>query len=259
MFYLTIGAIFKNESHILNEWIQHYLFHGIQHIYLINDNSTDDFMTILQPYIDNGNITLYNCNSDDKYVGVQDSKYNHFFQKHLCETFWFGIFDLDEFLYSPDSVDIKNILQDNENEYLLHINWVNFGSSGFIEQPNNVVSNFVFRGYYNSTKNGPNGRYNSYKSIVKTNGRIQLGIHTHTYNNKTVGKNISFDISNTPLLINHYAIQSQNFWENIKMTRGDVNHWYDKQGWERNIQLFRDIDTNDVCDERLKNQNDNIN
>ena len=35
MFYFTIGAVFKNESHILKEWIEHYLYHGIEHIYLI--------------------------------------------------------------------------------------------------------------------------------------------------------------------------------------------------------------------------------
>lgn len=51
MFYFTIGAIFKNESHILKEWIEHYFYHGVEHIYLINDNSTDNFLNILEPYI----------------------------------------------------------------------------------------------------------------------------------------------------------------------------------------------------------------
>ena len=51
------------------------------------------------------------------------------------------------------------------------------------------------------------------------------------------GKNVSFGEINTPLLINHYAIQDI-FWCNVKMTRGDVNYWYDKQGWDRNMKLF---------------------
>ena len=33
----VIGAAFKNEGHILDEWIRHYKYHGIDHIYLIND------------------------------------------------------------------------------------------------------------------------------------------------------------------------------------------------------------------------------
>jgi hypothetical protein len=37
-YYLSVGAIFKNESMILKEWIEHYLHHGFEHIYLINEN-----------------------------------------------------------------------------------------------------------------------------------------------------------------------------------------------------------------------------
>ena len=255
--YFTIGAIFNNEAHILKEWIEHYLYHGIEHIYLINDFSTDNFLEILQPFIDNKVVTLYNCEVNQKWVGMQDSKYNQYFQKHLKETIWFGIFDLDEFLYSPIEIDIKNILKNYEDENQLRINWVHFGSSHFEKQPESVVSNFIHRGEYNSKKNGPNGRYNSYKSIVKTDGNVILGIHSHMYNNNLIGKNVSFDEENTPLLINHYAIQSKEYWQNIKMTRGDVNYWYDQQGWARNMQLFIDMDVNDIVDERLKIQNIN--
>lgn len=58
MFYFTIGAIFKNESHILKEWIEHYFYHGVEHIYLINDNSTDNFLNILEPYIKKKKINI---------------------------------------------------------------------------------------------------------------------------------------------------------------------------------------------------------
>jgi hypothetical protein len=258
MYYFTIGAIFKNEAHILKEWVEHYLYHGVDHIYMINDYSTDNFLEILQPYIDKKIVTLYNCESGQKCVGIQDAKYNYFFQSHLKETVWFGILDLDEFLYAPDKIDLKVVLRKYDNETQLRVNWVHFGSSNFDKQPSNVVANFINRGEYNSIKNGPNGRYNSYKSIVKTDGNVKLGIHSHMYNNNNNGKNVSFDEENTPLLINHYAIQSKDFWQNIKMTRGDVNYWYDAKGWERNIQLFKDMDINDILDERLKNQNEKI-
>lgn len=258
MYYFTIGAIFKNEAHILKEWLEHYFYHGVDHIYLINDNSTDHFLSILQPYIDNKKVTLYNCDINRKWVGMQDAKYNYFFHDIIKNSFWFGILDLDEFLYSPLDIDIKKILKNYENENQLHINWVHFGSSGFEKQPSNVVSNFVKRGEYNSIKNGPGGRYNSYKSIIKTNGNIKLGVHSHFYNGNNSGKNISFDLEDTPLLINHYAIQSREFWTNIKMTRGDVNYWYDKQGWERNMKLFDEMDVNDILDEKLKQQNIDI-
>ena len=259
MYYFSIGAIFKNESHILKEWIEHYFFHGVDHIYLINDHSNDNFLPILKPFIEKNMVTLYNCNQKQKRLGMQEDKYNIYFQKHIRESKWFGIVDLDEFLYSPLNIDIKEILKKYENENQLHINWVHFGSSGLIKQPDLVVPNFNLRGEYNSKKNGPDGRYNSFKSIVKTDGHIKLGVHKHYYNNNLDGKNVSFDENETPLLINHYAIQSKEFWCNIKMTRGDVNYWYDKQGWDRNMKLFNDMDINDIEDNRLKNQNKQIN
>ena len=258
MHYFTIGGIFKNESHILKEWIDHYLYHGVDHIYLINDNSTDNFSSILQPYIENNYVTLYNCESNHKRLGLQSVKYNHYFQEILKDTVWFGILDLDEFLYSPVEVNITKILRQYEDANQLQINWVHYGSSGYKEQPDNVVNSFINRGEYNSIKNGPDGRYNSHKSIVKTDGNVILGIHSHQYNKNGTGINISFDAKNTPLLINHYAVQSKDFWTNIKMTRGDADSYYDSRGWNRNEKLFNDMDVNDILDERLKKQNNRI-
>jgi hypothetical protein len=259
MYYFTIGAIFKNESHILKEWLDHYFFHGIDHIYLINDNSDDDFLPILTPYIDNKKITLYHNNENNKWVGIQEYKYNYYFQKHLKDTIWFGILDIDEFLYSPIEINVKKILEKYDSYNQLIINWVHFGSSNYDKQPTNAVASFIYRGKYNSLKNGPEGRYNSFKAIVKTTGNIKLGIHIHYFNNSSFGKNVSFEEENTPLLINHYAIQSKDYWTKIKMTRGDVNMWYDKQKWNRNMLLFKQMDNNDIKDERLKTQNKNLN
>jgi len=39
LYYFSIGTIFKNESHIMKEWLEHYFFHGIEHIYMINDRN----------------------------------------------------------------------------------------------------------------------------------------------------------------------------------------------------------------------------
>ena len=42
------------------------------------------------------------------------------------------------------------------------------------------------------------------------------------------------------------------------MTRGDVNYWYDKQRWNRNMKLFENMDVNDIKDERLRVQNEQL-
>ena len=44
MYYLSILAIFKNEAMNLKEWIEHYILNGVEHFYLINNGSTDNFL-----------------------------------------------------------------------------------------------------------------------------------------------------------------------------------------------------------------------
>ena len=51
--------MFKNESWSLKEWIEHYKLHGADHVYLVDDFSDDDYLPILQPYIDSGYVTLF--------------------------------------------------------------------------------------------------------------------------------------------------------------------------------------------------------
>jgi hypothetical protein len=47
MYEFCVCAVFKNESHILEEWLLHYIYRGIDHFYLVNDNSTDDYKYII--------------------------------------------------------------------------------------------------------------------------------------------------------------------------------------------------------------------
>ena len=46
-YYFSVAAMFKNESWSLKEWIEHYKFHGADHIYLVNDFSDDDYLLLI--------------------------------------------------------------------------------------------------------------------------------------------------------------------------------------------------------------------
>lgn len=68
-------AIFKNETMNLKMWLDHYLWQGVEHFYLIDNGSTDNPMTILQEYIDKGIVSYY----------FKPEKYNQI--KHYREVF----------------------------------------------------------------------------------------------------------------------------------------------------------------------------
>ena len=59
-YYLSVVSIFKNESMILEEWINHYIKESVQHFYLVNNGSDDNFMPIINKY--KNYITLVNDN-----------------------------------------------------------------------------------------------------------------------------------------------------------------------------------------------------
>lgn len=202
----TIGATFKNEGHILDEWVRHYKYHGIDHIYLINDNSTDNYQTILEPYIKMGYVTLYNHTTK-----VPEPRQQYTYELYLRPVFkdtkWMAIIDLDEFIYSPINIDLKQVLRKHDDCSAIFLNWIMFGSSGHIEQPKYVTQSFTKR---------MKAKEASGKTLFKTAFLKKKLIEVHFV--EVDGKTITTD----DILINHYNIQSWSFFERVKMSRGDV-------------------------------------
>jgi len=243
-----VCSIFKNESHILDEWISHYLFHGVDHIYLVNDFSTDSYLEIIEKYADH--VTLFQNDIVTREVGRQTQIYSKYFTPLLPTAKWMSILDLDEFLYSPETIDIKQVLLEYSEYAQIVVDWVHFGSNNHVMQPNSVVEGFTMRAL--SRESVRNVRYYGYKSIFKTACLQSFNIHTSNVDGEDLR---IIDTDAAKLLINHYNTQSLDFFINVKGTRGDVNNWFDYMNMQRNKELFEEFDVNDFEDLRLYNQN----
>lgn len=266
-FYLTVGAVFKNESSVLKEWIEHYKKHGVDHIYLINDYSTDDYFSILEPYLLENYITLFQ-NNISFFLGRQSAIYNKYLlPKVLEECQWIAILDIDEYLYTPiGQLDLKPLLVPYETTVAeIEVNWLLFGSNGFEKQPiDGIVKNFVKRAPSNFKIKSmtPHGyelcHTEGNKSILNTNFIInEIGVHGSKTNGPKVNlswkSQPNYDDSTALLLINHYQLMSKEYFFSVKATRGDVNCWFSKDG--RNLELFNTWDQNTIEDLRLWEQN----
>jgi hypothetical protein len=251
MFNFIVCAVFKNESHILDEWIQHYLFHGVDHIYLVNDFSTDNYMEIIEKYSES--VTLFHNDIVTKEVGRQIYIYNKYFTQLLSCSKWMSILDLDEFLYSYYEINIQTILKEYDTYSQILVDWVHFGSNDHILQPNSVVEGFIMRALYGKDK-----EYYSYKSIFKTDNFISFGIHKNEVNGSQIHLKNGENIETPKLSINHYNLQSLEFYISVKTKRGDINNWFDHVNLVRNKEYFIHYDDNDVLDLKLYEQNKKI-
>lgn len=257
MHYLSIGAIFKNEQMVLKEWIEHHLYHGVEHFYLINDNSNDDFQPILEPYINDGLITLFH-NDIPKVKHRQTLAYEKYFRSILNNTKWLAIIDIDEYLYSPNTINVAQELRKYENCGAVEVNWMWFGSSGHISQPKYIVDSFCKRAPKNyetwlTLKSGNvHCGLGAPKNILNTSFKIhKFGIHSHEHDGKLL--NASLKKENPDFLLNHYAVMSQEYWVKVKQTRGDADNHHPDDA--RDLNYFQTLDINIEDDFVLANQN----
>jgi Glycosyl transferase family 2 len=250
MHYLSVGAMFRNETRCIIEWIKHYLHHGVDHFYLINDNSDDDTVAKIQPYIDKGLITLYHV-SEPYYEGRQRNLYNRHLMPHLKQkdTQWLLMIDLDEFVWSPKGIHLGEVLRmGNCQQYgQIQVHQLLFGSSGHEVQPESLVKHFTRR-----------------EDLYRICGKFflnsdfefdSINVHYADFTNKDymTDARVFIMIPADWFVYNHYNCQSVEFWRDVKCIRGDSNAYR-----QRTMKDFDELDCNEIEDLRLWEQNKNI-
>ncbi len=137
---LAIGAIFQDEAPYLKEWIEFHKLVGVQHFYLYNNCSTDHYLTILKPYIDSGEIELFEwpiqADSWENWIyEVQPAAYVNCIKHAKGETKWLALIDIDEFLTPANGTQVPDILKDYEEFAGVCFNWKVFGDSWLFDLP----------------------------------------------------------------------------------------------------------------------------
>ena len=185
MYKISVLAMFKNETTIIKDWVEHYLNEGIEHFYLIDNGSTDDYYEKIKIY--NKYITL---TKDPTRLpkGTQTYLFNKIYlQKIKSESEWIIFCDIDEYIYARNGnnqiMDALNKLPRNVEKIWLP--WKCFGSNGNKNQPDNIIKYFTKRkeGY---TKNEGLGkticRTANLEKILTCGHIVQLNENNIMYN-----------------------------------------------------------------------------
>lgn len=150
-FEVAICSIFKNEAPYLREWIEFHRIVGVEHFYLYNNCSEDNFEQVLAPYVEEGIVELIDWSFEPKtrqdWLKIQRQAYYDGASRALGETKWLAIIDIDEFIFPVKDKTIQRFLQDFENEASVGINWQNFGTSHIqkLDQSKLMIEQLIYR------------------------------------------------------------------------------------------------------------------
>lgn len=199
---------FKNEQNCIYEWVTHYKLWGAQHIWMIDNGSTDNSVEILEPFIRDGFVTLWS----EPFM-QQETAYNKYFSTIQKETKWLGVFDMDEFLYSKISNNLSNLLKPLSKKYkVISIQSKIFYPGTFSSPPSVIEHSTLVKGF--DSKLHPKSIYNiGYLSSVTIHG-----------NKERKQCKSSHRVLYTPekhlFCINHYRFSSFEYLYGIKTGRG---------------------------------------
>jgi hypothetical protein len=241
-FHLSVMAIFRNEAHIIEEWVDHYRAFGVEHFYLIDNNSTDAYRPALSRHMDEGIVELFNCAKDAYQIGA----YTELLPRLRRQTEWVGVFDLDEFIYPRDGRPFAEILAEHEGRDAVLIPWLSFGSNGHAEQPSSVVANFTRRGEAGVSRAllKAFSRPRQVELLSQHNPVTRRGDKVLS-NGEAFGDalHIALDearVDEFSMVNNHYRLQSRAYFQDVKAARPEVHE--DAQDRAKTMTFFHEYD-----------------
>ena len=260
--HVVVVGIFKNEAENLPEWCNHYVRHqGIKHLYLIDNNSTDNWKDAIAPY--KNKVTVVSRPKAHAQREHYDSFIPTLKKKHIDD--WVFVLDTDEFLYaSKPGETVASVVYNNEffrTHTHLSVRWKMFGSSGFKTQPASILCSFTLRSDEDSKRD---------KILTKMGVAVKhlykFGVHNHLYWSASLTRVINNwhdsyqpikgekELASHLLQLNHYPIQSFDWFKRIKMTRGSSSSTADDN--VRDETYFKNYDHAERQDLGLFRQTD---
>lgn len=210
---IALVAIFKNEEQTLSNWITHHLQQGFDHIFLIDNNSSDRSALIVKLFEQSGKVSY-------SYAPRQHQQMPHVINliqrlnlKYKAD--WIAVCDLDEFFYGT-SKKFSTSLRENFYAFdVVYVPWRMFGSSGLVEHPKDVRLENTFR----RPEIDETTKYVFRPANVDIS---KLTIHKVQYPTKWKHL-VTTDFDGKYIRMNHYRLQSLEYFKKVKMIRGDVS------------------------------------
>jgi hypothetical protein len=222
---LAAALVFQNETFFLKEWLEYHKLVGFEHFYLFNNSSTDNYMKILKPYIDRGEVELFNhpqlCENQPAYNAVQCGLYNQALQMAKGKVKWLALIDADEFIVSLKG-SILDKLEKYQNVGGVYINWLIFGTSNVEKVPKDkLITETLLYCCEKPMYLGKNiVRPERVTTCISPHEIFYYSPYYHVNANGIQFEHVDTSpISEDDLLIFHYCVGDLNYLTNVKFKR----------------------------------------
>lgn len=257
--FLSICAVVKNEALYIEEWLAFHIVQGFTKFFIYDNESTDDTVERLKPFIDKGYVIYYNI----KEVPCQFIAYNHCIKHHKIDAEWCAFLDVDEFFHCErlpfrGGYKALTFIENFSTNFLpvksfsaLNVNWILYGSNGRLAySPEPVIERFT------SCSNKIDQHT---KALTKLEDTIRVGKNPHYMEVKGITIDDKLDTldnfhgllpnrtDSLVLRINHYHTKSKNEYFERKLTKPDpgTGRFHDKDRME---EIFKAHDVNESLD-----------
>ncbi|HET6663976.1 MAG TPA: glycosyltransferase family 92 protein [Acidimicrobiales bacterium] len=126
----------KDEARFLPEWLAHHLNVGVEHVYVYDNNSSDDIERVIMPFIERGLVTYVPWPT----VPASPSSNNHFLTELGPSSEWVAFFDADELLVEDTPGALLEALGAAVRVPAIAVNGHHYGSSGHEVVPPGLVT-----------------------------------------------------------------------------------------------------------------------
>jgi hypothetical protein len=253
--HLSACMIFNNEAPYLKEWLEYHLLLGVQHFYLYNNQSTDNYREVLQPYLDKNIVELVNWNHTSHNLKEWDKSqvaaYNHCLRRARGQTKWLAIIDSDEFIVPVTTDNLSAFLKPYETKEKVGgilVNWVVYGTSHVAKIPENclLIEKLVMSSITGSNHAKTICMVDCVSHVMSPHYMLYKSGWRHCTPSGHFGTGIEID----KIRINHYWARDEWYLENVKIPRrrvwgtdaAECRRWAEANNGAHDTSIFRFIE-----------------
>ncbi|HSW73511.1 MAG TPA: glycosyltransferase family 92 protein [Chlamydiales bacterium] len=250
---LAIAAQFRDEAPYLKEWIEYHHMIGVDHFWLYNNSSEDNWEEVLQPYMESGLVEVFYWPSErSNYQSYHTMANQDALRRAKGNTKWVALIDIDEFLLPMKEKTMPECLEKHFSKAsAIYANWRMFGTGGiyidpyqpiiskltscsFKHHPRNLVGKTILRPertdidkiwyeHYMPLLPDVPGYFDGNGEDLHYDGTTLLDVPKHC---------------DKYLRINHYNLRDENFYQNIRLPRAKSGVYGDPVLFEEHHESF---------------------